>query len=225
MRNTNPLTSAAGVQYNITDKSIINEDAILDSIHSLKGMPGIRYNNGNTIKISNYDMWALRTTFKTEESYDNRSEGIIDCISCDGNRGKAHYFYVFYKNDEGSVAPIFRMNYNYVDRYMKTIKVVVEEMGYKYDEFIRNAQANGNWAARIGNIGGRNSTGSDDVSKGTANSGLGETPYKNGERGPEGTQERNTGILNGEPKGNNNRQSGGRGNRSYSIENLSSEQM
>lgn len=33
MRDTNSLTSAATVQYNITENSIINEDAILDTLH------------------------------------------------------------------------------------------------------------------------------------------------------------------------------------------------
>ncbi len=91
-----------------------NENTIMIALDSIKGVAGVLYDNGKTIQIPNTDMAVLRHTYKTEEHYSNRSDGIVDCISCSGRKGTKHYFYVFYTGVDGEVAPIFRLDYNYL---------------------------------------------------------------------------------------------------------------
>ena len=134
-------------QKSANDVFVNHEEQVLSIADSLRGMPGILYNNGATIKIPNSDMEVLRHTFKTAEHYSNRTEGLLDCIACSGRKDTKHYFYLFYKGDGGTVAPIFRLDFNYLDNYSGEIEFVLKEMGYEVDEFIktqsdRSTQAN-----------------------------------------------------------------------------------
>ena len=117
-----------------------SEKDVLATLENINNRRGILYNNRSPIIIPNSDMEVLRHTYKTEEHYSNRSDGIIDCIACSGQKDTKHYFYVFYKGEDGRVAPIFRMDYKYIDLYIKEVRNISRELGYDENEFIFETQ-------------------------------------------------------------------------------------
>ena len=137
----------SGAQNDIIDLQV------LEKLRSLKGLRGIKYNGGKAIKIPNNDMATLRHKYTTEASYATRTEGLIDAVSCFGQKGKKHYFYVFYKGEDYRVAPIFRLDYEYIHRYIQDIKDINEELGYNGDEFVNEAKRINSGLARVRRIG------------------------------------------------------------------------
>ncbi len=133
-------------------KNEINISAIRKLILSIKGKRGLKYDGGRVIRIPNSDMETLRHKFMTEHHYSNRSNGDIDCIDCFGQGGKKHYFYVFYVGEDNRVAPIFRLDYEYIDRYVNYVQKISNEMGYNKNEFVGETSGNGKGIDRIRNI-------------------------------------------------------------------------
>lgn len=127
------LTDASDVQYNITDNTIINEDTIFGIMDSLKGNKGIKYENGKTIKIPNTDMEMLRKTFREKERTGESNDALIDWVTSKGYNGKKDYFYLFYKSDDGRVAPIFRADLKYISNESSEIINIKNEMRVNND--------------------------------------------------------------------------------------------
>ena len=142
------------VNYSLKDGAKENNNiaTINKLIRSIQGRSGLKYDGGKVIHIPNNDMATLRHKFMTEHHYSNRSGGIIDCIDCFGQGGKKHYFYIFYVGEDNRVAPIFRLDYQYIERYMDEVQKISNEMGYKKDEFIRTTSGNGKGIDRIRNL-------------------------------------------------------------------------
>ena len=184
-------TENDNARYKFTDE----ENNLLSILHDLKGQKKILYNGGRAIKIPNSDMAVLRHTFKTEEHYSTRSDGLIDCISCSGNHDKKHYFYVFIKGYESRVMPIFRMDYSVLDSYISEVRKISKELGYKSDEFIRNTQRNGKGLDRIRGIRRSDSSNVDDASKRKTDSGIGGLSDRTSRQPTQGNNDRNNSDL------------------------------
>ena len=127
---------AGEIRYNLSD----NENRVFSVMDDLKNKQGVLFNDGRTIKIPNSDMEVLRRTYKAEEHYSNRTDGILDCIACSGNKDTKHYLYVFYKGEDGRVAPIFRLDYKFLNSYIEEVRKISEELGYYKNEFINETQ-------------------------------------------------------------------------------------
>ncbi len=138
------------VDYALGEKDTI--ESIKGLILSINGKRGLKYDGGRVIRIPNNDMETLRHKFMTEHHYSNRSGGLIDCINCFGQGGKKLYFYVVYVGENNSVAPIFRLDYQYLEKYFDVVQKISDEMGYKKDEFVDAASGNGKGIDRIRNI-------------------------------------------------------------------------
>ena len=184
-------TENDNARYKFTDE----ENNLLSILDDLKGQKKILYNGGRAIKIPNSDMAVLRHTFKTEEHYSTRSDGLIDCISCSGNHDKKHYFYVFIKGYESRVMPIFRMDYSVLDSYISEVRKISKELGYKSDEFIRNTQRNGKGLDRIRGIRRSDSSNVDDASKRKTDSGIGGLFDRTSRQPTQGNNDRNNSVL------------------------------
>ena len=142
-------------------------------------------------------MATLRHKYMTEHHYSNRSSGNIDCIDCFGQGGKKHYFYIFYVDEDNRVAPIFRLDYQYIERYMDDIQKISNEMGYNKDEFITSTSRNGKGFDRIGNIAKSDSIYDVPTSREESNRSNGKVYNEEG-RGRTANNRRNdTGISNG----------------------------
>lgn len=97
-------------------------------------------------------METLRHKFMTEHHYSNRSDENIDCINCFGQGEKKHYFYVFHVREDNRVAPIIRLDYEYIERYLDDVQKISKEMGYNKNEFVDTTSGNGKGIDRIRNL-------------------------------------------------------------------------
>ena len=138
--------------YSLQDSADANLATIKRLILAIRGRRGLKYDGGRVIRIPDNDMATLRHKFMTEHHYSNRSGGSIDCIDCFGQGGKKHYFYVFLVGEDNRVAPIFRLDYEYIERYLDDVQKISKEMGYNKDEFINTASGNGKGIDRIRNL-------------------------------------------------------------------------
>ena len=129
-----------------------NIETIKKLILSINGRRGLKYDGGRVIRIPNNDMETLRHKFMTEHHYSNRSGGIIDCIDSFGQGGEKHYFYIFYVGEDNRVAPFFRLDYEYIERYIADVQKISKEMGYMEDEFIGATSGDGKGIDRIRNL-------------------------------------------------------------------------
>ena len=138
--------------YSLQDSADAKLATIKRLILAIRGRRGLKYDGGRVIRIPDNDMATLRHKFMTEHHYSNRSGGNIDCIDCFGQGGKKHYFYVFHVGEDNRVAPIFRLDYEYIERYLDDVQKISKEMGYNKDEFINTASGNGKGIDRIRNL-------------------------------------------------------------------------
>ncbi len=156
------IDAGGDVKYSFSER----EEGMLYTLDDLKGNAGILYNNGKTIRIPDTDMGVLLHTYKTEEHYSNRTEGIIDCISCSGRGDTKHYFYVFYKGEDGRVAPIFRLDYSYLNNYIDEVRKISEELGYDRNEFVNGNERIRGQFTKVKSVGGNGSFDADASTRG-----------------------------------------------------------
>ena len=173
-------------------------------IRSIQGKRGLKYDGGRVIRIPNNDMATLRHKFMTEHHYSNRSGGIIDCIDCFGQGGNKHYFYVFYVGEDNRVAPIFRLDYQYIERYVDDIQKISNEMGYKKDEFIVTASGNGKGIDRIRNLAKSDSVYDVSVTREGSNHQGGEGYNNEGRERTTDNRRNDSGLSNGYNERSNN---------------------
>lgn len=185
---------------------------VLEKLKALKGLRGIKYNDGKAIKIPNNDMATLRHKYATESGYAIRTEGLLDAVSCFGQMGKKHYFYVFYKGEDYRVAPIFRLDYEYIDRYIQEIKEINEELGYSGEEFVNEAKRISSYLARNRSVGQGSSVNDDIAADGKGIHGIvevhtNEGRLHNGASGEKNVERRqfSSGVSDGDNEGNGNR--------------------
>lgn len=190
--------------YSLQDSADANLATIKRLILAIRGRRGLKYDGGRVIRIPDNDMATLRHKFMTEHHYSNRSGGNIDCIDCFGQGGKKHYFYVFHVGEDNRVAPIFRLDYEYIERYLDDVQKISKEMGYNKDEFVNTASGNGKGIDRIRNLAKGDSVYDVSATGRETNHRSGEVYNSEGGRGSTDNGYSSSGISNGYDKQGNN---------------------